>query len=93
MAETRRIMISLPNSLLAQVDGIVALENRNRSELIREAMYMYLQEIRRQEIREQLKQGYLEMARTNLVLAEEALTAENETEKYWHKTTQGAREA
>ncbi len=73
-------MISLPDSLLQEVDGLVAEENRNRSELIREAMSHYLQEVKRRRIREQLKQGYLEMARTNLVLAEEGLAAENEVE-------------
>lgn len=90
LAQTKRIMISLPDSLLAEVDGIVALENRNRSELIREAMHMYLQEIKKQRIREQLKQGYQEMARTNLALAEEALPAENEVERYWHRQPIGA---
>ncbi|MGI6345296.1 MAG: CopG family ribbon-helix-helix protein [Bacillota bacterium] len=76
-------MISLPDTLLAEVDGIVALENRNRSELIREAMNMYLQEVKRRRIREELINGYVEMARTNLALAEEALHAENEVERYW----------
>lgn len=82
MTQTRRIMISLPDSLLQEVDGLVAQENRNRSELIREAMHHYLQEVKRQRIREKLKQGYLEMARTNLGLAEEALAAENEVERF-----------
>lgn len=76
-------MISLPDSLLEEVDGLVAAENRNRSELIREAMHLYLQEIKRQQIRERLKQGYLEMAETNRGMAEEALSAENEAERFW----------
>ncbi len=84
-------MISLPESLLAEVDGMVAMENKNRSELIREAMHMYLQEVKRQRIREQLKRGYLEMARTNLSLAEEALTAENEAEQAWRRETAGVK--
>lgn len=83
LAQTKRIMISLPDSLLKEVDGLVAVENRNRSELIREAMHLYLQEIKRQQIREKLKQGYLEMAETNLGLAKEALSAENEAEHFW----------
>lgn len=91
LTQTRRIMISLPDSLLAEVDGVVALENRNRSELIREAMHMYLQEIKRQQIREELKRGYLEMARTNLSLAEEALSAENEVDGYWQHQLVGTR--
>lgn len=82
-------MISLPSSLLAEVDSVVELENRNRSELIREAMHMYLQEIKRQKIREQLKQGYLEMAQTNLTLAREALAAENEAEQFWQRQLTG----
>lgn len=86
-------MISLPDSLLEEVDGIVALENRNRSELIREAMHMYLQEARRRRIRERLIQGYQEMAHTNLVLAEEALLVENEVETYWQRQPLGARKA
>ncbi|NLY54579.1 MAG: ribbon-helix-helix protein, CopG family [Firmicutes bacterium] len=84
-------MISLPDSLLAEVDGLVAEENRNRSELIREAMHMYLQEVKRRRIREQLKQGYLEMARTNLALAEEAFVAENEVEGYWQRPPVGVK--
>lgn len=84
-------MISLPESLLAEVDGIVAVENKNRSELIREAMHMYLQEAKRQRIRERLKQGYLEMARTNLSLAEEALVAENDAERAWRRETAGVK--
>lgn len=82
MAQTKRIMISLPDSLLEEMDGLVTAENRNRSELIREAMHLYLQEVKRQQIREKLKQGYLEMAKTNLLLAEEALSAENEADGF-----------
>lgn len=93
LAQTKRIMISLPDSLLEEVDGVVALENRNRSELIREAMHMYLRELKLQRIREQLKQGYQEMARTNLALAEEALSAENEVERYWQRQPIGAKKA
>lgn len=83
LAQTKRIMISLPDTLLEEVDGLVAAENRNRSELIREAMSLYLQEVKRQQIRERLKQGYLEMAETNLRLAREALAAENDADRFW----------
>ena len=78
MAETKRIMISLPNNLLQEVDGIVATENRTRSDFIREAMRLYLQEREKRQIRERMQQGYIEMARLNLRLANEALDAENE---------------
>jgi CopG family transcriptional regulator / antitoxin EndoAI len=78
MSETKRIMISLPDNLLDEVDGIVSLEKRTRSEFIREAMRLYLQERKKRQIRETMQKGYLEMARLNLNLANEALEAENE---------------
>jgi len=73
MPESKRIMISLPSNLLQEVDGIVALEKGNRSEFIREAMRLYLEERKRRELREKLKRGYQEMASLNLALAEEGL--------------------
>lgn len=73
-------MISLPESLLAEVDGFLAVERRNRSEFIREAMRVYLAERRRRSVREEMKRGYLEMASLNLALAEEHYELENEVQ-------------
>ncbi|KPU26692.1 CopG family transcriptional regulator [Caloranaerobacter sp. TR13] len=70
MAETKRIMISLPNSLLEEIDGIISIEKKNRSEFIREAMRLYIRERKKMEIREKLKSGYMEMSHINLNLAE-----------------------
>lgn len=78
MAETKRIMISLPHNLLEEVDDIVAIEKRTRSEFIREAMRLYLAEREKQQIREKMQKGYTEMARLNLRLANEAFEVENE---------------
>lgn len=44
MGETKRILVSLPQSLLEEVDVLAAMENRNRSEFIREAMKLYIRE-------------------------------------------------
>lgn len=78
MAEVKRIMISLPDNLLREVDGIVAAEKLNRSEFIREAMKLYIGERRRRTIREQMKKGYMEMAKLNLSLAGEYFALEHE---------------
>ncbi len=80
MPETKRIMISLPDNLLSEVDGVVASEKKTRSEFIREAMKLYLQERKKRQIREKMQKGYLEMARINLTLSREAVYAENEAE-------------
>lgn len=71
-------MISLPSNLLQEIDGVVAMENRSRSEFIREAMKLYLNERKRRQIREKMQKGYMEMARLNLAISDEALVAENE---------------
>ena len=71
MSQVKRIMISLPDALLAEVDGIAADEQLNRSEFIREAMKLYIAERKRRLLREQMKKGYLEMAKINLALAVE----------------------
>ena len=74
MAQTRRIMISLPNTLLQEVDGIVRQERINRSYFIRE----------------ELQEGYLAMSQINLLLANEAVQAENEAVKTIESMVGGA---
>ncbi|MBS3976734.1 MAG: ribbon-helix-helix protein, CopG family [Syntrophomonadaceae bacterium] len=76
MSGIKRIMISLPESLLEEVDGLATVERRNRSEFIREAMRLYIAERKRFTIREQMKRGYQEMAHINLALALEHIDAE-----------------
>ncbi|WP_341473894.1 CopG family ribbon-helix-helix protein [Desulfofundulus thermobenzoicus] len=85
MAQVKRIMISLPDNLLAEVDGIVAAERLNRSELIREAMRLYIAERKRRQLREQMKKGYLEMASINLALAVEQYRLEAEVVRQYER--------
>ncbi|PWK05947.1 ribbon-helix-helix CopG family protein [Tumebacillus permanentifrigoris] len=80
LSKTKRIMVSVPNHLLQEVDGIVEAENLNRSEFIREAMNLYLLERKKRYIRESMQKGYLEMAKINLNIASEAFLAEEEAE-------------
>ncbi|WP_107728638.1 CopG family ribbon-helix-helix protein [Desmospora activa] len=80
LSETKRIMISLPQHLLQEVDGLVEKENSNRSELVRQAMKMYLHERKKRLIREMMQQGYMEMAKINLNIASEAFEAEEEAD-------------
>ncbi len=69
MAHVKRIIISIPDNLLEEVDDMAQVEQINRSEFIREAMLLYIAERKKQILREQLKLGYLEMAKINLALA------------------------
>lgn len=85
MSELKRIMISLPDNLLEEVDDIVALEKKNRSEFIREAMKLYIGERKRRNLREQMRIGYQEMASINLSLAYEGLDSEDEVQILFDK--------
>jgi len=85
MAESKRIIISLPNSLLQEVDDIVEVEKRNRSEFIREAMKLYIRERRKMQIRENMKKGYREMGSINLALSEMGLDMDVNTLKCYEE--------
>ena len=73
-------MISLPTKLFKKWMVLWQKENSNRSEFIRQAMRMYLQERKKRLIREMMQRGYMEMARINLNIASEAFEAEEEAE-------------
>lgn len=73
MAELKRIMISIPNSLLQEVDGIIAMEKLSRSQFVRDAMRLYIEDRKRKAVRDMMRKGYQEMAVINLALAEEGL--------------------
>lgn len=79
MAESKKILVSLPDTLLREVDEIVSLEKKNRSEFIREAMKFYIRERQRIEIREKMKKGYEEMAKINSEWTEASIYSDNQT--------------
>lgn len=70
----------MPHCLLEEVDGLVAQDQDSRSNVIRQATMMYVQQRKREKIREWLQQGYVEMAPLNLRLAAEAFPAETEAD-------------
>ena len=78
MASLKKILISIPENLLEELDSIVNAEHVNRSELLREAARLYIKERKRRDIIERMKRGYELMAGINLQLANEALAADNE---------------
>ena len=76
MAQAKRIMVSLPSTLLREVDGIVRRETGNRSAFVREAMLLLIAERRRRERIEAYRSGYEKAGKLNLALAEEGLDAD-----------------
>ncbi len=53
MAKSSRVLISLPDKFLKEVDGLADEEQRSRSELIREALRHYIKN-------SESRQNYLE---------------------------------
>ncbi len=73
MQNLKKIIITLPGALLEQADRASREENKNRSELIREALILYLAEQKKKRIRQELIRGYEEMGKLSLSLAEEGM--------------------
>lgn len=82
-------MISLPEYLLQEVDGIVQKEESNRSEFIRQAMRVYLSERKKRHLRESMQRGYMEMAKINLNMALEAIHAEEDADSILDRLVSG----
>ncbi|NLV91549.1 MAG: CopG family transcriptional regulator [Firmicutes bacterium] len=78
----KKVVISLPHHLLQEVDRLVQAEKLDRSQLVAEAMAQYLQEHKRARLREELKEGYIQMAGINLQLAEEGTSEIEELYSY-----------
>jgi CopG family transcriptional regulator / antitoxin EndoAI len=83
LAQFKKILISLPDNLLKEVDSMVSIEKTNRSEFVREAMKLYIRERRKMEMRDSMKNGYKEMAEINVKLAEICFEADNDQQKIY----------
>jgi CopG family transcriptional regulator / antitoxin EndoAI len=90
MAQAKRIMVSLPDSLLQEVDGFVRRETGNRSAFIREAMLLLIKERRYCERMKKCRNGYEKMGELNRQLAEDGLEADfQDLEKYENYLAKG----
>jgi len=75
---SKRIIVTISEILLSEVDHFTVLEKRNRSEIVREAIIFYLETRKRELMIEQMKRGYMEMAPINLTIACEASSLEED---------------
>ena len=69
MSRQRKIVISVPCSMLEELDKFACAQCRSRSDLVREAVSAYLKETELARRFEQMKKGYLEMGHINLAIA------------------------
>lgn len=66
MARHKKVLISIPDTLLNEADNLAYSQNINRSEFIREAIKLYINEKKKNDVAMKLKKGYEEMAKINL---------------------------
>ncbi|HSN78574.1 MAG TPA: ribbon-helix-helix protein, CopG family [Anaerolineae bacterium] len=66
----RKVMFTAPPDLLVKLDAKVDQLGTNRSQLIRQAIEYYLENVRRQELRTQLEEGYRMYAARDLQISE-----------------------
>ena len=85
MSRHKKILISIPDTLLNEVDNLATEQNLNRSEFIREAMQSYIKQKKNAEVAEQLKRGYKQMADINLEISEYCLKADNSTQQTYEE--------
>lgn len=71
LAENKKILISIPEKLLKELDVASKNDNTTRSDFIRKSIRFYLIEKRKIEIREKMRAGYLEMSNINKSITEE----------------------
>lgn len=76
MSGQKKILVSLPETLLSQIDDFLADKKFSRSEFIREAMRFYLKQKKINEMHEQMKKGYAQMGEINLKIAEMCFEAD-----------------
>jgi CopG family transcriptional regulator / antitoxin EndoAI len=78
LSQYKKILISIPDNLLEELDNMVSHEKTNRSILVREAMNLYIREKHKIELRDKMRNGYEEMGHINLRLAEVCLGADED---------------
>jgi metal-responsive CopG/Arc/MetJ family transcriptional regulator len=71
LSKLRRITVTLPDGLLAELDQKIGGGKYNRSEFIREGLEYYMAELKRRSMRTTLAEGYAAMAALNLEIAQE----------------------
>lgn len=70
MSALKRLRVGLSDTQWSEFDAALREDSKKRSEFIREAIILYIEEKKRMRSIEEIKQGFLEMAQLNLEFAE-----------------------
>ena len=78
MPQNKKILLSLPEELLESLDEMAYAAGVCRTDFIRNLLSEGVQTKKRSELRKQLEQGYTQMGKINLGLAEMCFDADTE---------------
>jgi CopG family transcriptional regulator/antitoxin EndoAI len=70
MSSSRKLVVNLSDTLFNEFDKALSQDCKKRSEFIREAIILYIEEKKKLILIEEMKKGYTEMAELNLELCE-----------------------
>lgn len=70
MSSSKRLVVNLSETLNSEFNKALEEDNKKRSEFIREAIIIYIEEKKKLKSLELMKKGYLEMAQLNLEFSE-----------------------
>lgn len=85
MEDKVEITVEISKNLLKDVDDYIKYRRVSRDKFIHDAVTHYLCEHKKLELREQLKQGYIEMSDINLELAHEGLKCDSNSIQLYEK--------
>lgn len=70
MTNSKKLVVNLSESLCDEFDRALENDNKKRSEFLREAIILYIEEKKRLARIDSMKKGYMEMSRINLEFSE-----------------------
>ncbi len=85
MSQYKKVLITIPESLLDEIDAVADSEKTSRSELIRQVMKEYVDKHNKKCLRDALISGYREMGKLNLDLAQMCFDADNECQRCYEE--------
>ena len=83
MSDSKRLVVNLSDTLCSEFDKALMHDCKKRSEFIKEAIVLYIEEKKKLDRIEKMKKGYMEMAELNLKLCEVGISSEiNQLKEY-----------
>lgn len=73
MSHSKRLVVNLSEALFNEFDDALRKDSKKRSEFIREAIILYIEKKKESGFIDEMKRGYVEMAKLNLEISEMGL--------------------